>query len=120
MDLLRTSSTRATVGRVVHVYSTMWDGARYGLVAGMAPSPFGGSDGAPCDPEGLQLVNVNVGLDGTCDEAPLLGARCSPLGATRPSLPLFDVLTSEQRAGLVEQAKAAGRESVSWAEWPPR
>jgi len=98
-----TSKVVASVGRMVHVYSTEWGGPRPGIVV----STCSGS---------TQLVNVNVILDSCNDHAfERIGYR------TLCALPMYDALSEENRAMLLKTApaKAEKDQPYCWCEWMP-
>lgn len=94
--------TRATVGRIVHVYSKWWKGTRPGIVVG---GPWGAPES--------QTANVNVFLDGCNDSDLLSQCRTSQAGNTLGSIPVRDPFTDEERAELFSKWE-------HWAEFPPR
>lgn len=99
MELIQ-SRTRATVCRMLNVY---------------APGKFDGNRPAVVTTErGDGLVNANVFLDGTRDQAFLAECRGRPEGNTFPGLTVYDQLTPEARE------LAANLHPDGWAEWPHR
>lgn len=94
-------SQRATVGRILHVYSPLWAGPQPGMVVG---GPWGeGADGAPDQ----QRVNVNVLLDGLNHQSALDLCRKRGEGNTFASVPVY------------QQAPKNTSDSI-WATFPPR
>lgn len=99
------STKRATVGRVVHVYSDRWEGPRPGIVV------FGG---------GGESYTVNAMLDGFRDQQALLEFRQVPTGNSLTGVVLYDPLTPVERAAALEVTAPSGKFQGRYiAEWPP-
>ena len=96
-------SQRATQGRIVLVYSTLWEGAVPGIVVG---GPFNEPAEGSRHP---QLANVNVFVDGVNHRAALDAFRNRPEGNTFTSIPVY-------RSPLPED----GVQPSTWATFPPR
>jgi hypothetical protein len=94
-------SQRATVGRILHVYSPLWTGPQPGIVVG---GPWGeGADGAPDQ----QRASVNVLLDGLNHQSALEMCRKRGEGNTFASVPVY-------------QQAPKNTDDVIWAVFPPR
>lgn len=105
------SADWATCGRIVHVYSTAWEGPRPGIVIANMIVADGPKTGA-------QELTVNVMLDGTRDAKVLDVFRKRAKGNTLENVPLYDQLSHEQRAAVLAENKRRGAEYL--CEWPPR
>ncbi len=114
---IETSRTPATVGRVVHVYSSLWEGEQPGMVTrGPLPSVDQVRAGA------TQQANVNVMLDGVNNFNVLQVFRGRAEGNTVRACRVYDALDPLQRAQLRVQIAGAFApgEPVFWAEWPAK
>lgn len=123
MEIL-TSKTKASVGRIVHVYCPqLWSGPQPGIVTS---GPF--FEQTLCDKEGCpledaaQTINVNVLVDAQSHPGALGYWRERAQGNTLAGVPLFDAMDSESqtRTCLVINHLTADEKLVAWAEWPPR
>lgn len=118
-----TSTVKAAIGRIVHVYApSLWSGPQPGIVSN---GPFTEPvcelhfHGRRTVQEDGQVVNVNVLVDAANNPNALKYWRCREQGNTLTSVPLYDALTAHDRAEVLSRpAGAAG--IVCWAEWPPR
>jgi hypothetical protein len=118
------SNVQASVPRMVNVYCpSLWDGPQPGVVVG---GPF---KEPVCEnaPEGLrtvedqaQCINVNALVDGANFPKALARWRSVTSGNTLTSVPLYDALTTEQRAEVAGRGWANPSGLVCWCEWPPR
>lgn len=104
---------KATVGRVVHVYSNLWIGPAIGWVV----AAFGLFPDSMRDNRETEHVNVNVSVDGANAPKALSLFRSREQGNTLTSIKLTDPLTPEQRSA--ELAAATDEQPVFWAEWMP-
>lgn len=101
---------KPTVGRIVHVYSSRWDGPRPGIIVAVKPAS---------DPDGEILTNVNVFLDGTQDAGVLAVFRLRATGNTIANMGIHEPLTTPARIGILANTPAMPGQGVFWAEWPP-
>ncbi len=118
-----TSTTKASIGRIVHVYApSLWSGPQPGIVSN---GPFNepvcenAAVGVRTVQNDGQHVNVNVLVDAANNPDALAFWRSRPQGNTLTSVPLYDALPHLERETVAGRpAGAAGL--VCWAEWPPR
>ncbi len=100
------SGQQPSVGRILHVYSSLWRGPRPGIVVNAFPD-------AP------SIANVNVFLDGYNDAGVLAEIRQRPSGNTFPSCPVLEPQTGEgQRAAAADRYRQPDG-FFAFAEWPP-
>lgn len=114
---IETSRVPATVGRIVLVFSSLWEGAQPGIVTnGPDPSVERVKLGE------TQRANVNVFLDGVNNAQVLLLFRGRAEGNTIRAIRVYDALDPLQRAQVRVQVVGAFApgEPVFWAEWPAK
>jgi len=103
------STTRASCGRVVHVYSNRWEGPRPGIVTQAWGVGYG-----------RQLINVTVIPDGCNDRGWVENHAATGQGTSLGSIGLYDPMTPEDRTSLLHPpATGQDRPARYHAEWMP-
>lgn len=102
---------KITVGRMLHAYSNKWTGPRPAVVSNAFDS--------------VDYANVNVLFDGANDQECLAAVRGSSSGNTFPSVNVYEPMTPEQRAVMLDKTKerqdwggVRGRSLKVICEWP--
>lgn len=96
------SKVVATVGRVLHAYSTLWRGPR--------PATVVNAWGAP------GVANVSVTMDQAND-------HCLPAQMSMPSVDVFDALTEKEAQHAMELVGTRSTQVATYKVvccWPPR
>jgi len=116
--MLKTSQTKATIGRIVHVYCPKpWNGPQPGIV--VSDQNHGPATGDEPDPATQQTVHVNAMVSGDRTET-LAYFRSKQTGNTFFGLSLFDPLSEQERVEAEQKFPRFADQPTSWCEWPPR